>query len=100
MNQISPAERLLPWAPELTGEALPVPPEAPRGPGLGAWFLLPARLAWRQLRAEKARLAAAMAGVMFACVLVFMQLGFRGALFDSATNMLTPCKPTSSSCTP
>jgi putative ABC transport system permease protein len=29
--------------------------------------------------------ASAIAGVLFACVLVFMQLGFRGALFDSAT---------------
>jgi putative ABC transport system permease protein len=52
-----------------------------------AWpsALLPARLAWRQLRAERARLLSAIAGVMFACVLVFMQLGFRSALFDSAT---------------
>ena len=47
--------------------------------------LLPLRLAWRQLRAERARLFSAIAGVMFACVLVFMQLGFRSALFDSAT---------------
>jgi putative ABC transport system permease protein len=47
--------------------------------------LLPFRLAWRQLRAERARLFSAIAGVMFACVLVFMQLGFRSALFDSAT---------------
>ncbi len=46
---------------------------------------LPVRLAWRQLRAERARLFSAIAGVMFACVLVFMQLGFRSALFDSAT---------------
>ncbi len=46
---------------------------------------LPFRLAWRQLRAERARLLSAIAGVMFACVLVFMQLGFRSALFDSAT---------------
>ncbi len=43
------------------------------------------RLAWRQLRSERARLFSAIAGVMFACVLVFMQLGFRSALFDSAT---------------
>ena len=50
---------------------------------------LPLRLAWRQLRAEKARLASAIAGVMFACVLVFMQLGFRSALFDSATALLS-----------
>ena len=58
-------------------------------PGFGldaVW--LPLRLAWRQLRAEKARLASAIAGVMFACVLVFMQLGFRSALFDSATTLL------------
>jgi putative ABC transport system permease protein len=48
-------------------------------------LLLPLRLAWRQLRAERARLGFAIAGVMFACVLVFMQLGFRSALFDSAT---------------
>ncbi len=47
--------------------------------------MLPLRLAWRQLRAERARLFSAIAGVMFACVLVFMQLGFRSALFDSAT---------------
>jgi putative ABC transport system permease protein len=50
-----------------------------------ARLVLPARLAWRQLRSERARLASAIAGVMFACVLVFMQLGFRSALFDSAT---------------
>ena len=43
------------------------------------------RLAWRQLRAERARLFTAIAGVMFACVLVLMQLGFRAALFDTAT---------------
>lgn len=30
-----------------------------------------------------------MAGVMFACVLVFMQIGFRAALFDSATALLS-----------
>jgi putative ABC transport system permease protein len=43
------------------------------------------RLAWRQLRAEPARLLAAVMGVMFATILVLMQLGFRGALFDTAT---------------
>lgn len=53
------------------------------------WLHLPLRLAWRQLRAERARLLAAMAGVMFACVLVFMQIGFRAALFDSATALLS-----------
>jgi putative ABC transport system permease protein len=50
---------------------------------------LPLRLAWRQLCAEQTRLALAIAGVMFACVLVFMQLGFRAALFESATALLT-----------
>ena len=39
-------------------------------------------LAWRQLIYEKARLLAAVAGIAFAVVLVFMQLGFQGALFD------------------
>ena len=60
-----------------------------RAAGAAPWpyFLLPTRLAWRQLRAGRARLASAIAGVMFACVLVFMQLGFRAALFDSATHL-------------
>jgi len=49
--------------------------------------LLPVRLAWRQLRAEPARLIVAVAGVMFASVLVLMQFGFRGALFDAATTL-------------
>lgn len=81
---------LLPWAPENAGEAAPAdPPPPPRGgPGPLARVLLPARLAWRQLRSERSRLLAAMAGVMFAAVLVFMQLGFRSALFDSATRLL------------
>ena len=59
------------------------------GSRAGPWpfFFLPVRLAWRQLRAGPARLASAIAGVMFACVLVFMQLGFRAALFDSATKL-------------
>ena len=65
MNQISPlgTENLLPWAPELTGE--PIPPKPRVAPGPAAFLLLPLRLAWRQLRAEKSRLLAAMAGVMF-----------------------------------
>jgi putative ABC transport system permease protein len=53
-------------------------------PGLPGW-LLPFRLSWRQLRAEPSRLLAAVAGVMFASILVLMQLGFRAALFDTAT---------------
>ena len=79
---------LLPWAPELaSGDAAPTPP-ARRAPGFAAASWLALRLAWRQLRSEKARLASAIAGVMFACVLVFMQLGFRSALFDSATALI------------
>ena len=63
---------------------------APLGKGrvsLFDWFLLPARLATRQLFFERARLFSAIAGVMFAALLVFMQLGFRAALFDSATRL-------------
>lgn len=88
MNELSPP-RLLPWAPELTGDAAPPPPAAPAPrPGLLPSLWLPLRLAARQLRADRAKLLTAIAGVMFAAVLVFMQLGFRGALFDSATNLL------------
>ncbi|WP_421990816.1 ABC transporter permease DevC [Roseococcus sp.] len=86
MNELAAAPKLLPWAPEHNGE--PAPPAVRPKPSLVELIRLPLRLAWRQLRAEKSRLLAAMAGVMFACVLVFMQLGFRGALFDSATNLL------------
>ena len=87
--------RLLPWAPERTGEhtrppSWEAPPRERRAPPFQPlrFLALPLRLAWRQLRAEKARLASAIAGVMFACVLVFMQLGFRSALFDSATALI------------
>jgi len=46
---------------------------------------LPLRLAWQQLRHEPRKLLAGAAGVVFAVVLMFMQFGFRDALFDSAT---------------
>jgi putative ABC transport system permease protein len=42
------------------------------------------RLAWLQLRRERLRLAIALAGVAFAVILVFMQLGFQDALFQSS----------------
>ncbi|MBX3617632.1 MAG: ABC transporter permease DevC [Nitrosomonas sp.] len=48
------------------------------------WCYFPARLAWRQLVFDRTKLVAAIFGVMFACVLVFMQLGFRDSLYDSA----------------
>jgi putative ABC transport system permease protein len=47
---------------------------------------LASRFAWRQLTYQPARLASAVAGVIFASLLVFMQLGFHDALFDSATS--------------
>jgi len=41
-------------------------------------------LAWRQLTHDKTRLLVALAGIAFADILMFMQLGFRDALFESA----------------
>jgi putative ABC transport system permease protein len=43
-------------------------------------------LAWRQLMKEKARLMVAIAGIAFADLLMFFQLGMLDALYDSATN--------------
>ena len=43
--------------------------------------------AWLQLTHEKMRLLAAVAGITFAVVLVFMQLGLRAALFDSSVRL-------------
>jgi putative ABC transport system permease protein len=40
-------------------------------------------LAWRNLAESKLRLAASVAGTAFAVTLMFMELGFRGALLDS-----------------
>jgi putative ABC transport system permease protein len=44
-------------------------------------------LAWRLLVVERRRLAAAVAGVTFAVVLILVQLGFYGAMIDSATKV-------------
>ncbi|HAZ48492.1 MAG TPA: ABC transporter [Cyanobacteria bacterium UBA11369] len=46
-------------------------------------FAIP--LAWLQLSKEKLRLLIALAGIAFAAILMFMQLGFQAALYDSAT---------------
>ena len=46
-------------------------------------------LAWLQLTREKLRLLVALSGVAFAVVLIFMQLGFREALFESAVRYHT-----------
>jgi putative ABC transport system permease protein len=43
--------------------------------------------AWLQLSHEKLRLVAAVGGITFAVILVFMQLGLREALFDSAVRL-------------
>ena len=43
--------------------------------------------AWLQLSHEKLRLAAAVGGITFAVVLVFMQLGLRAALFESSVRL-------------
>ena len=40
-------------------------------------------IGWLQLIHNRTRLAAALAGVMFANILIFMQLGFLGALVES-----------------
>ncbi len=42
-------------------------------------------LAWLQLSREKTRLLIVLAGIAFAVILMFMQLGFQSALYDSAT---------------
>ena len=44
-------------------------------------------LAWLQLSREKLRLLVALAGIAFAVILMFMQLGFQAALYDSATRL-------------
>jgi putative ABC transport system permease protein len=46
-------------------------------------------LAWLQLTREKTRLAVALAGIAFADVLMFMQLGFRDALYFSNVRLHT-----------
>ncbi len=47
-------------------------------------MILKIPLAWLQLSKEKIRLLVALAGIGFATILMFMQLGFRDALYDSA----------------
>ncbi|MGL5881570.1 MAG: ABC transporter, partial [Xenococcaceae cyanobacterium] len=44
-------------------------------------------LGWLQLSHEKSRLLVALAGIAFADVLMFMQLGFQNALYDSNTRL-------------
>lgn len=44
-------------------------------------------LGWRQLSHQPSRLLVALAGVAFADILIFTQLGFQGALYNSATRL-------------
>ncbi|OUL26576.1 ABC transporter [Nostoc sp. T09] len=44
-------------------------------------------LGWLQLNKQKSRFLVALSGVAFADLLMFMQLGFQSALFDSATRL-------------
>ncbi|HSM83331.1 MAG TPA: ABC transporter permease DevC [Nodosilinea sp.] len=44
-------------------------------------------LAWSQLSHQRVRLLVAMAGISFANILIFMQLGFRAAMFSGTTNV-------------
>jgi len=44
-------------------------------------------LGWLQLSKERGRLAVALSGIAFADVLMFMQLGFQSALYDSNTRL-------------
>jgi DevC protein len=48
-------------------------------------FLRRLPLAWLQLTHQKSRLLTAVAGVAFAAVLMFVQIGFKDALYESAT---------------
>ncbi|NOU13345.1 MAG: DevC protein, partial [Methylococcaceae bacterium] len=52
-------------------------------------FFFPGRLAWRQLVFDRTKLIAAISGVLFATVLVFMQIGFRDSLYASAASAPT-----------
>jgi putative ABC transport system permease protein len=47
-------------------------------------MILKISTAWLQLKHEKLRFLVAIAGISFAVILIFMQLGLRAALFDSA----------------
>ncbi|HEY9643353.1 MAG TPA: ABC transporter, partial [Coleofasciculaceae cyanobacterium] len=44
-------------------------------------------LGWLQLSRERSRLLVALSGIAFADVLMFMQLGFQSALYDSNTKL-------------
>src|SRR4051812_11569955 len=45
-------------------------------------------LAWHNLTHDRRRLALAVGGIGFAVLLMFMQIGFRGGMFDSTLALL------------
>lgn len=49
-------------------------------------------LGWLQLTGKKTRLIVAMAGIAFSNLLMFMQMGFEGALYDSAARLHSSLK--------
>ncbi|MDX2243722.1 MAG: ABC transporter permease DevC [Leptolyngbyaceae cyanobacterium bins.302] len=53
-------------------------------------FLRKTPLAWLQVKREKTRLAVALAGIAFADVLMFVQMGLKDALYDSAASPYAP----------
>lgn len=53
-------------------------------------FLSKTPLAWLQVKREKTRLAVALAGIAFANVLMFVQMGLKDALYDSAASPYAP----------
>jgi hypothetical protein len=52
----------------------------------GGYGMAPIPLAWYNLRHQRSRLLVAVAGVSFAVLLIFMNLGFSGALVNTTTN--------------
>ena len=54
---------------------------------IGFWQARRIPLAWLLLTRQPARLAVALAGIAFAGILMFMQLGFRDGLFDASVTI-------------
>jgi putative ABC transport system permease protein len=52
------------------------------------WLTRRVPLAWKNLTHRKVRFVVAVAGITFAVLLMFVQFGFRAALFDSNTHIL------------
>jgi putative ABC transport system permease protein len=76
---------ILPESPKDSPTNLPIIRPAPQG----IWQALADRtpLGWLQLKKSKSRLMVAVAGIAFADLLMFAQLGIQAALFDSNTTL-------------